>query len=224
MVRIQDGESRSLFEIDVKVALKKMNKNLDSPGRQKLKRIGDHLIEMNKRRLVKTNHSIMELICSKGLILTGYQVDVEHHLDPNLICDIYAVKAEAVLIIEVETGFTPPSHALDPQRYNKARISSKIARYSAYSDKFALATPRYNNLQIPGVFGKPPRFRAPHEVRKIRRLCAKYYKKPPITTEQIRLANLQSIHVIDVDECETLEMDPEMYMDSVITFERLVSK
>lgn len=224
MVRIQDGESRSLFELDVQAVLKKMNGDLDGAGRQKLKRIGDHLIEMNKRRLVKTNHSIMELILSKGLILGGYEVNVEHLLGPNLICDIYAVKAEGILIIEVETGFTPPSHALDPQQYNKARISSKISRYSAHSDKFALATPSYNNLQIPGVFGKPPKFRASKEVHKIRRLCARYYARPPITTVQIRRAKLHSIHVIDVDECETIEMDPERYIDSVLTFERLVSK
>ncbi len=198
-----------------------MKANVDRAGRQKLKRIGDHLIEMNKRRLVKTNHSIMELICSKSLIERGYRVDVEHPLGPNLICDILAVKGEGVLIVEVETGFTPPSHALDPQQYNRARISSKIARFSAHSNKFALATPGYNTLQIPSLFGKPPRFRSSIEVQKIRRLCARYYQKPPITTGQIRQANLQSIHVIDVDQCKTMEIDPEKYLDSALSLERL---
>ena len=199
-----------------------MKANVDRAGRHKLKRIGDHLIEMNKRRLVKTNHSIMELICSKSLIERGYQVDVEHPLGPNLICDLHAVKGEGVLIVEVETGFTPPSHALDPQKYNQARISSKIARYSAHSDKFALATPSYNTLQIPSMFGKPPRFRSSSEIQKIRRLCAKYYTKPEIKTGEIRRANLQSIHVINVDECKTMELDPEKYLDLAFTIERLL--
>ncbi|MCF3653937.1 MAG: hypothetical protein L2C94_007280 [Aigarchaeota archaeon] len=59
------------------------------------------------------------------------------------------------LIIEVETGFTSPENALDPQAYLTARAISKIARYSPHADRFSLATPAHNILQIPRTLLKP---------------------------------------------------------------------
>ena len=50
------------------------------------------LIEMNKRNLVKINHSTMELVCAKHLIRYGYSVDVEKQLTDILVCDVYAEK------------------------------------------------------------------------------------------------------------------------------------
>ncbi len=48
-----------------------------------------------------------------------------------LVCDIFAKKGGNTLI-EIETGFTPPEHAMDTIDYFSARIMSKIARYSQH--------------------------------------------------------------------------------------------
>ena len=66
---------------------------------------------------------------------------------------------EGTAIIEIETGFTPPEHALDTVDYYAARIVSKIARYSKYCEKFSLATPVVNILPMSKIFLLPPNAR-----------------------------------------------------------------
>ena len=44
-----------------------------------------------------------------------------------LVCDVFATKGDGEAIVEIETGFTPPEHALDPTSYYVARIASKIS-------------------------------------------------------------------------------------------------
>jgi len=200
--------------------LKKICVDVDEDVAEKLEEIGERLY---RQRLVKINHSVMELICAKTLILKGYDVDVEHPVDLNLVCDIYAKKGDGVMIVEVETGFIPPEHALDPYAYNEARIVSKIARYSAYSNRFALATPSYSILPIPDIFSKPSRYRGEEEIRRVEALCNLYYSKPPITFEQIRDARLQSIHIVDVDRAKTREIDPESYQELVANLRAIVA-
>jgi hypothetical protein len=199
------------FEADIRVLQEKLSTKTDRDVDRDLSSLGARLIELYRRRLVKINHSVMEMICAQELLLKGYEVEIEYPLDHGLICDIYAVKGDGVLIVEVETGYTPPHHALDPYTYNRARISSKIARYSAFSQKFGLASPNYNILQIPAVFSKPPRHRSGDEVQEIKALCDLYYSNPPIDVKQIQEANLQSVSLIDIDNARTREIDPESY-------------
>jgi len=180
-----------------------------------LARIAHRLIELYRKRLVKINHSVMELLCAKHLILRGYSVDVEHQLNETLTCDLFGVRGEGKLIVEIETGFTPPEHALDPSTYNKARVASKIARYSAFSDKFGLGTPPTNILQIPEVFQKPPRYRKTDEIMEVKALCDKYYKNPPVSFDEIKNARLHAIYIIEVDRVTVREIDPESYIDEV---------
>ena len=103
---------------------------------------------MYKKNLVKINHSILELICASTLISRGYSVDVEKDITDILVCDIFAKKGGGNTIIEIETGFTPPEHAMDTIDYFSARIMSKIARYSQHCSKFSLATPVVGLLPI----------------------------------------------------------------------------
>ncbi|MCP8319058.1 MAG: hypothetical protein L6N95_04440 [Candidatus Methylarchaceae archaeon HK01B] len=203
------------FEDDLNVLVDKLSKDMDNDVKKKLEILKKRLIKLYHDNLVKINHSVMELICGKSLLTRGYDIDLERGLDMDFVCDIFAEKGEGILIIEVETGYTPPDHALDPSRYNEARISSKIARYSSYSNKFALATPIYNILQIPEIFSKPPRYRNNRDVMKVKTLCDIYYTRPPITVQQIKEAQLQSIYIIDVDRTSTREIDPETYQDLV---------
>ncbi|MGC8850203.1 MAG: hypothetical protein ACP5QI_07000, partial [Candidatus Bathyarchaeia archaeon] len=125
------------FEKDLNTAIRKLEGRLIKEQAEKLKSLRDKLLEMHKKDLVKINHSVMELICAGFLISNGYEVDLEVPLGGVLTCDLYARKGDGVLIVEVETGFVPPSHALDPATYSRARIASKIARYSRFSSKFA---------------------------------------------------------------------------------------
>ena len=76
--------------------------------------VKSRLIELYKRNIVKINHSAMELVCARHLIRYDYAVDVERQLNDILICDLYATKGDGEAIVEIETGFIPPEHALDP--------------------------------------------------------------------------------------------------------------
>jgi len=206
------------FDRDLGILLKRLNKKTDKETKKKLNGLKDRLIRLSEENVVKINHSVMELVCAKHLILKGYEVDVEHPLDGELLCDLYGVKGYGTLIVEVETGFVPPDHALDPATYCKARIASKITRYSNHSDKFALGVPPYYILQIPPALTKPPRDRKSEELREIKSRCDLYYKNPPVSLDEIRNAHLHTIYVIDVDEVTVQEVDPSTYVENKIRF------
>jgi hypothetical protein len=93
----------------------------------KMQYLERRLIELRERNLLKINHSVMELIVAKYLVRDGYDVELEHTIDSGLNCDVYATKGDGVTIIEVETGYVPPAHALDPLDYVKARIAPVTA-------------------------------------------------------------------------------------------------
>lgn len=177
--------------------------------------VKNRLIDLYQRNLVKINHSAMELVCSKHLVRYGYHVDVEKQLTEILICDVYAEKGDGVAIVEIETGFIPPEHALDPLSYYTARIASKIARYSKYSNQFVLATPPVSILPIPTLFGRPPRDRRHAEIKEVKRLCDMYYRNPPVTEDEILNARLHMVYIINIDAGKVVEMDLESYFDQV---------
>jgi hypothetical protein len=180
---------------------------------QRINFVKNRLIELYKRNLVKINHSTMELVCAKHLIRYGYSVDVEKQLTDILVCDVYAEKGEGVAIVEIETGFIPPEHALDPLGYYAARIASKVARYSKYSNQFVLATTPVSVLPIPALFRRPPRDRRPSEIRDVKQLCDRYYMNPPVTEDEIVNARLHMIYIINADGGKVVEMDVDTYLD-----------
>jgi hypothetical protein len=206
------------FDRDLGVLLTRLSEGVDGETKEKLNRLRDRLIRLNEENIVKINHSVMELVCAKHLILKGYDVDVERPLEDGLICDLYGVKGYGVLIVEVETGFVPPNHALDPATYCKARIASKITRYSNHSDKFALGVPPYYILQIPSTLTRPPRGRKAEDLREVKSRCDLYYKNPPVSFDEIRNARLHTIYVIDVDEGTVQEVDPITYVENKSRF------
>ena len=177
--------------------------------------VKNRLIELYMRNLVKINHSAMELVCAKHLIRYGYKVDVEKQLTDILICDVYAEKGDGAAIVEIETGFIPPEHALDPLSYYAARIASKIARYSKYANQFVLATPPVSVLPIPAVFRRPPRDRRSSEIKKVKVLCDKYYKNPPVTEDEILNGRLHITYIINIDAGKVVEMDIDSYFEQV---------
>jgi hypothetical protein len=199
------------FVEDIEALAAKLGEGLTPQEKSSLNALKNRLLKLQKSNIVKINHSVMELVCAKPLILKGYEVQVEHDLEPALVCDLYATKGEGSHIIEIETGFIPPEHALDPSTYLLARIASKITRYSNHTGKFALGTPPHYVLPIPQTLLTFPRYRTPEDLKTIKNLCDLYYKNPPVTMEEVKNARLHSVYIIDVDNLTAREIDPESY-------------
>jgi hypothetical protein len=211
-----------------------------------LAEIRNRLVELNRRRLIKINHSVMQLICAKHLIEQGYKVKSEHPLvGGQLIADLFAVRdrepdlehdIEAVmiserlglsaekeaLVVEIETGYVPPKAALYPTRYRETRNAAKIARYCRYSHCFGLATPSYHVLQIPGILLKPPLLREIDEIQRIKEECDLFYKSPPILLDALKLSEIDQIYIINVDQCSVIQVAPHEYLDTILRAQGLV--
>jgi len=201
------------FRNDVNQMTEKLSNNFKGKDMSKLNFVRSQLIEMYQKNLVKINHSILELICASNLISRGYSVKVEKDVSDILVCDIYAKKGGGDTIVEKETGFTPPEHAMDTVDYYAARIMSKIARYSQYCSKFSLATPVVGILPISKIFLLPPNARDKKDVKKVKDLCDRYYKNPPVKYDDILNAHLHSIYLINIDKGFAKEVDPQGYLE-----------
>jgi hypothetical protein len=204
--------SKERFEQDLNALLSRLTVDAGRDAVEKLSLLKDWLVNLQKENVVKINHSVMELVCAKYLILKGYEVQLEYRLNELLTCDLYSVKGYGNLIVEIETGFIPPEYALCPLTYTSARLASKIIRYSSFAGKFALGVPPHYILPFPRALAKPPKRRTPEEIETIKKLCDMYYQNPPVTEEEIRNARIQEIYIIDVDLAKVQEIDPEAYM------------
>jgi hypothetical protein len=204
--------NKEKFEQDLNALLARLTSGMEKEAENKLNMLKEWLVNLQKENVVKINHSVMELVCAKYLILKGYEVQVEYPLNELLTCDLYSIKGYGNLIVEIETGFIPPEYALLPLTYTSARLASKIIRYSSFAGKFALGVPPHYILPFPRALAKPPRRRTPEEVNTVKKLCDRYYQNPPVTEEEIRNARIQEIYIIDVDQAKVQEIDPEAYM------------
>jgi len=202
------------FEKDIMYLTEKLCKGEEKYLSREIRRLGESLISLHRENRVKINHSVMELVCAKYLILSGYYVELEKNLD-GLSCDIYAQKGLGAMIVEVETGFIPPEHALYPLTYLRARIASKITRYSGYAEKFGLAVPPHYAMHIPPALIEPPRARKASDIDKIKALCDLYYSNPPVSLEEIRNARIHAVYILDVENGIVEETEPSTYMDMV---------
>ena len=204
--------SRDRFEQDLSTLISRLALDVEKDVENKLIMLKQWLINLQKKNIVKINHSVMELVCAKYLILKGYEVQLEYPLNDLLTCDLYSIKGYGNLIVEIETGFIPPDYALSPLTYTSARLASKIIRYNSFAGKFALGMPPHYILPFPKALAKPPRKRTSKEILEIKKLCDKYYQNPPVTKEEIQNARIQEIYIIDVDQAKVREIDPETYM------------
>ena len=202
------------FEKDITYLVNRLCEGESDYISREIKRLGESLISLHRMNRVKINHSVMELVCAKYLISSGYYVELEKTLD-SISCDIYAQKGLGALIVEVETGFIPPEHALYPLTYIKARIASKITRYSGYAEKFGLAVPPHYVMYIPPALIEPPRARKKSDIENIKALCDLYYSNPPVSLEEIRNARIHTIYILDVENGITKETEPSTYIDMV---------
>ena len=79
------------FDRDIEILATRLNRDADKETKKKLNVLMDKLTRLHDENVVKINHSVMELVCAKHLILKGYEVDLERPVD-GLICDLYGVK------------------------------------------------------------------------------------------------------------------------------------
>jgi hypothetical protein len=208
--------NKEKFEQDLSTLLTRLTTDVSKEAENKLTTLKDWLLKLHKENVVKINHSVMELVCAKYLVLKGYDVQLEYALNELLTCDLYATKGYGNLIVEIETGFIPPEHALDPLTYTSARLASKIIRYSSYAGKFALGVPPHYILPFPQALAKQPRKRTSADIEFIQTLCDKYYSNPPVTREEICNARIQEIYIIDVDQARVQEVDPETCLKRIL--------
>ena len=201
------------FTEDVYAIAQRLSEGKSVEVKARINYVREKLIELYQKNLVKINHSVLEIICASNLISQGYSIDIEKPLSDSLVCDVFATKGDGTFIMEIETGFTPPDHALDTIDYYIARIASKIARYSKYCSKFGLATPVVGILPIPKLFLKSPGERTEKEIKKIKTLCDRFYKNPPIEYDDILNARWHSIYLINIDKGFAKQLDPCSYLD-----------
>ena len=200
------------FDEDIETLISRLKIGTNPEVEEKITALARRLVELREKNLLKINHSVLEMIAAKNLVLRGYSVDLECTVGENLACDVLATKGMGTMIVEIETGYVPPAHALDPSNYIRARIASKIARYSTFSHKFALGAPPHYLLPIPESLTKPPRYRDEDEIKTIKQYCDQYYSNPPVTREEILNARIHSVHIIDVDNMTVNETDPQDYI------------
>ena len=203
------------FQDDVYSITELLSEHLSPELTPKLNFVRQNLIEYYKKNIVKINHSVLELICAAELISSGFSVDVEKSISDILVCDLFGQKDDGTTIIEIETGFTPPEHALDTVDYYAARIISKIARYSKHCNKFSLATPVVNILPISGIFLLPTNTRKSKDIEKLKELCDRFYKNPQINLEDIQNAHIDSVYLINTDKGFAKELDPKIYLQMI---------
>jgi hypothetical protein len=59
----------------------------------------------------------------------------------------------------------------------------------------------------------PPNARKKDDIIKIKELCDRYYKNPPIEYDDILNAHLHSIYLINIDKGFAKELDPQGYVN-----------
>ncbi|MCS7105402.1 MAG: hypothetical protein NZ954_07585 [Thermofilaceae archaeon] len=191
-------------------------KNMDPPASEKLEQLASRLKELALRKVISSNHTVMELIVSAHLLSKGYDVEIEYVLAPGLVCDLYASNGDKSIVVEVETGFVPPENSVDPVAYRLARELSKVARYSRFSDYFVMAIPPFHILQLPYIVFLPPEERVQWGIEYFKKLIDAYYTKPPVKDEELLSAKLHYVYIVLVDALKLVELTAREYFQIFI--------
>jgi len=204
------------FAQDLESLIDKLVAGCDPHCEESLRNLYQRLLDLKEKNLLKINHSVLEMVVAKYLIEDGYEVDLEHMIDAGLSCDVYAEKDGNIMIVEVETGYVPPAHALDPMDYIRARIASKIARYSNHCQKFMLAAPPHYVMPVMPFFTLPTRDRDEKEAWVVKHYCDLYYKSPPVSMNEIMNSHIHSVSIIEVESGTLRNLPPEVYINLTV--------
>ena len=74
------------FDRDLDILLARLTSDINAEEQKQLKALKDKLIRLHEENVVKINHSVMELVCAKHLVLKGYEVDIERPVN-GFVCD-----------------------------------------------------------------------------------------------------------------------------------------
>ena len=69
-----------------------------------------------------------------------------------------------------------------------------------------------NLLPMSELFLLSPNARNLDDVKKLKKLCDRFYKNPKINLEDIQNAHIQSVYLINTDKGFAKELDPELYL------------
>jgi hypothetical protein len=165
---------------------------------------------------IKSNHSVIEVSVAGWLVHKGWRPQLEFEMG-GLICDVWASRGGKRLVWEVLTGYIPPANATDPLAYRIARDMAKVIRYSNLAGvKFGLVIlPTYSlNVHVLRFFTMPVAKRDAN-LRLIKRLLDRYYKKPTISEDMIHNAHLDEIVIVNPDAQSVRRFDAEVYLARV---------
>ncbi len=172
------------------------------------------------------------LVLANSYILEGYHTLTEYrlknrfkHANPELVTDLLVEKGNEIQVTEVENGGVAPYISLHPkwhiqeELYHAARLASKIARYSGYSDVFnvGLVAASPINLKLKDVrkcityFMSDFSSRNQKDTEDIRRLANMLYSEPKITCKQIYNARLDGIFEINSMEHTVRSLNDELF-------------
>ena len=197
--------------------LRKLTQMLCDGKNKEVYKLYKRLKRVGTRRKLNLNHSAMEILLGKYLIDKGYKVTLERCLvKDNLISDVYARNGKEILMVEVETGYVGPNHALVPVKSRIAKDIAKIIKYSPFSDKFGLAFPPFYVSFIPEYFFH----KDSNSIERIKLLLEEFY--PNLELERIKDAHLEKIYVINVDELRVKEFDATEYVKILEPLKNLV--
>jgi len=161
----------------------------------------EKLLDYNAKSPQGVLHTVIQLLVAVKLLEKGYRVEVEYKLPQNLVCDIYAWKGTHTLIVEVETGYTPPAYATTPRSYLRARIALKALKYYRYADKLVLAVPEHYNPPIPHQLVEPPERRDVTRLEELINEVRKYNPNTKTTINDALKARIHALMIVDVDNC-----------------------
>jgi hypothetical protein len=202
------------FLLELEDFYQRESKNLDEKQKKLFKDLVERVIDLYLRQLLKSNHTMMEIVLALNLIKENKEVEIEKEVN-NLVVDLFVHYENKKEVIEVETGFVPPEYSTDPVTYRYAREISKIARYSKYADIFSLAIPPFHLLQIPEVFAFQSNERSEENLKDIKDILDKYYKAPPITLEELKNAKINYIYIIYVDKVSVKKLEFKEYLNFI---------
>lgn len=153
------------------------------------------------------SHVVLEALTAFWLHRDGYTVSVEEPVE-GLVADVVARGGGETLVVEVETGYTPPRWSHAPLAYHAARLAAKAARYSRLGDRFALAIPLGYAAPIHPALLEPPWRRSVDEVAWLKRLVDMFYTRPPLDAGMLREARLDAVLLLDPDNAAAYPLPP----------------
>jgi len=158
----------------------------------------ERLAVLYSRGVLGASHVVLEIVAAGWLAREGYTVTVEEPVD-GLIADVVARAGRETLLVEVETGYTPPRWSHSPLAYHAARLAAKTARYSRLGDRFALAYPLGYAAPLHPALLEPPWRRSQGVLAELKSLVDRFYRRPPIPLEALMEARLDAVLLLDPD-------------------------